>query len=311
MSGVKEKKLSYNKSGSTNVWWHQGERGPLERFPYINQFGHMKFTKIVLDENMKPHLNDGIEIHYVERGRYDWTIEGRSVELYPDDLSITAPWQLNGSPNGKMDLGEINWMVLKPEVFSTQKSLKLGKWTNLPKRFQKELGKLIAEEQGIVLKRVRNFKHYFHDIKRELENKQEGYELIVVNLLENLLIQLKRELESKKQQTEIDDSFILSLQEIIKKDLARKWPVEDLARKFGMGRTKFTNEVRRLSGYPPNSYIINLRLDEAKSMLGDSRKTLSDIAYTCGFSSLQHFTSCFSQRTGITPAVYRASKVEQ
>lgn len=265
----------------------------------------MKFTKITLDENMKPHLNDGIEIHYVERGKYEWTIEERRVELYPDDLSVTAPWQVHGSPSGKMDLGKINWIVIKPEMFSPHSPLDLGEWTSLPDSFQTSLGNLIAGEKGIVLKRARKFKQYFHNIRHELEDPQEGFELIVVNLLENMLIELKRDLESKKQQTENDGSFILSLTNIINDDLARKWLVEDLAKKFGMGRTKFTNEVRRLSGYPPNSFIINLRLEHAKVMLEDEENTLSDIAYTCGFSSLQHFTSCFSQRTGITPAAFR------
>lgn len=298
-----------SKSTSTNVWWHPGNRGPIEGLSFVRQFGHMKFNKITLDETMKPHLNDGIEIHYVEKGKYDWTIENRSVELFPDDLSITAPWQIHGSPSGKMDLGEINWIVIKPEVFAPDAALQLGAWTSLPEHFQSNLGRLIAGSEGVVLKRVRRFKRYFQEIRQELKNPQEGFELLVVNLLENMLIELKRELESQKQQTENDDSFLLSLTEIITNDLARKWLVEDLATKFGMGRTKFTNEVRRLSGYPPNSFIINLRLEHAKSMLADEDNTLSHIAYYCGFSSLQHFTSCFSQRTGITPAAFRADLV--
>ena len=58
----------------------------------------MRFTKVQMDENMKPHLNDGIEIHYVTSGKYDWVVERNNIELLPDDLSITAPWHWNGSP---------------------------------------------------------------------------------------------------------------------------------------------------------------------------------------------------------------------
>lgn len=301
-----DQKASKNKSGMSGVWWHEKNRGPLTNLPFIRQFGHMKVTRINLDENMKPHLNDGIEIHYIESGKYDWVIEGRTIELLTDDLSITAPWHLNGSPYGKMDLGEINWLVLKPEEFAESAPLDFGTWTRLPQSYQKNLGDMIANEKGIIVRNARNFKRYFLDLKRELTEQNDGYEMVVVNILENMMIALSRHLENRKQQIQEEDSFITTLKAHICKDLTYKWIVEDLAQQFGMGKTKFTDEVRRLTGYPPNSYIINLKLEKAKELLeNDEDQTLSQIAYTCGFSSLQHFTSSFSQRTGITPAIYR------
>ena len=288
------------------MWWHSKNRGPIKDLPFIRQFGHMKFTRINLDETMKPHLNDGIEIHYIESGKYDWIIEDKTVELYPDDLSITAPWHLNGSPSGKMDLGEINWIVLKPQEFTETAPMKLGKWTKLPASFQKNLGDMIANERGIIIRNARNFKRYFLDLKRELQHQEPGFEMMVVNIIENMLIALNRHLESRKQQIQEEDSFVHTLTAAISADLTKKWVVEELAQQFGMGKTKFTDEVRRLTGYPPNSFIINLKLKKARDLLENFPEiTLSQIAYTCGFSSLQHFTSSFSQRTGITPATYR------
>lgn len=297
--------------GTSGVWWHTDNPGPIESLSFISQFGHMKFTRIHLDENMKPHFNDGIEIHYVESGRYDWVIEDKTVELLPDDLSITAPWQLNGSPSGKMDLGEINWLVIKPEEFSTHKSLKMGNWTKLPLTFQANLGEMIANENGIIIRNARNFKRYFLDLKRELTEQEEGYQMIVMNIIENMFIALNRHLENRKQQIREEDSFISTLTDTIMRDLTKKWIVDDLAQQFGMGKTKFTNEVRRLTGYPPNSFIINLKLQKAKNLLlNKAYLSLSQIAYTCGFSSLQHFTSSFSQRTGITPAIFKKMRGE-
>lgn len=298
-----------HRPGASGVWWHQTNPGPLHNLPFICQFGHMKFTRINLDENMKPHFNDGIEIHYVESGKYDWVIEDQTVELLPDDISITAPWQLNGSPSGKMDLGEVNWLVIKPEEFTPDNPLKLGKWTKLPTLFQSNLGEMIANERGIVIRNARNLKRYFLDLKRELTDQEEGYEMMVINIIENMLIALNRHLESRRLQIQEDDTFIHTLTDMVSQELSKKWIVEDLAVQFGMGKTKFTNEVRRLTGYPPNSFIINMKLQKAKELLlAHEAYSLSQIAYTCGFSSLQHFTSSFSQRTGITPALYKKTK---
>ncbi|MFC4873802.1 helix-turn-helix domain-containing protein [Negadavirga shengliensis] len=294
------------KSGESGIWWHEENKGPLEKIPFFKQFGSMKFSKVRMDDNMRPHLNDGIEIHFIESGRYDWVFEDKSVELFPDDLSITAPWHWNGSPAGKMDMGQINWIILKPEKFSPEEPLDLGLWSNLTYTFQMRLGEMIAGEKGIVIRKAKAFKKYFVGIRNELMEQKPCYEIIVVNLLENLLIDLHRHLTSRRQKLNEEDSFIYKLENMVTEDLTNKWAVESLAENFGMGKTKFTEKVKRLTGYPPNSYIINLKIEKAKEMMRkDPFCSLSEVAYSCGFSSLQHFTSSFSQRTGSTPGKFQ------
>ncbi|WP_159517041.1 AraC family transcriptional regulator [Sunxiuqinia indica] len=300
-----------NKSGNHGIWWHENDPGPLETTPYIRQYGSMKFSKVRMDETMFPHLNDGIEIHFVNSGKYKWVVEGNEIELLPDNLSITAPWQLNGSPGGKMDIGEITWIVIKPEQYAINTPLQLGSWTRLSKEFQESLGNLLIHEGAIVIKKAKIFKKYFVELKKELTNQQSGFEIMVGNIIENLFIELHRNLSFRKQKIEHEDSFIEKLNQIINADLNKKWVIDDLAHQFGMGKTKFTKEVKELSGYPPNSYIINLKIEKAIDLMKDDQTSLSDIAYACGFSSLQHFTSIFSQRIGISPGKYKKTRPPQ
>ena len=296
-----------SKTGNQGIWWHKDDPGPLEKLPYIRQYGSMKFSKVRMDENMYPHLNDGIEIHFVNSGKYKWVVEGQEIELLPDNLSITAPWQLNGSPKGKMDIGEITWIVIKPEEYSIRTPLNFGSWTKLSKAFQQSLGSMLIGENAIVIEKAKIFKKYFIELRKELVNQQSGYEIMVGNIIENLFIDLHRHLSLQKQKIEHDDNFIEKLNQIIYSDFNQKWMIDDLAHQFGMGKTKFTNEVKELTGYPPNSYIINLKIEKAIELMKDEETSLSDIAFACGFSSLQHFTSIFSQRIGISPGKYKRS----
>ena len=297
-----------NKSGNQGFWWHKDNPGPLKNLPYIRQYGSMKFSKVRMDETMYPHLNDGIEIHFVNSGKYKWVVEGQEIELLPDNLSVTAPWQLNGSPKGKMDIGEISWVVIKPEEYSVRTPLNLGSWTKLSKTFQESLGSMLISENAIVLEKAKIFKKYFVELKKELTNQQSGFEIMVGNIIENLFIDLHRHLSFQKQKNEQGDDFIGKLNQIIHEDFNKKWIIDDLAHQFGMGKTKFTNEVKELTGYPPNSYIINLKIEKAIDLIKNEESNLSDIAFACGFSSLQHFTSIFSQRIGISPGKYKRSE---
>jgi len=296
-----------NKPVNQGIWWHQDNPGPLERLPHIRQYGSMKFSKVRMDATMYPHLNDGIEIHFVNSGKYKWVVEGQEIELLPDNLSITAPWQLNGSPKGKMDIGEITWIVVKPEKYSPKTQLNLGTWTKLSNAFQESLGSMLVSENAIVIEKAKIFKKYFVELKKELTNQQSGFEIMVSNIIENLFIDLHRHLSLQRQKNEQDDNFIGKLNQLINADFNKKWIIDDLAHQFGMGKTKFTNEVKELTGYPPNSYIINLKIEKAIDLMRNDDTSLSDIAFACGFSSLQHFTSIFSQRIGVSPGKYKRS----
>lgn len=297
-----------NKSGNQGIWWHQNDLGPLKKVPYIKQFGSMKFSKVRMDETMRPHLNDGIEIHFVNSGKYKWVVDDQEIELLPDNLSVTTPWQLNGSPTGKMDIGQIFWMVIKPQEFSFNKTLKLGSWTKLSSKFQKSLGEMMTNEKAIVIEKSKVFKKYFLELEKELSNQEKGYKIMVGNIIENFFIDLHRHLSLREQKIHEEDNFIDRLTQIVTKDLNKKWIIDDLAYMFGMGKTKFTYEVKKLTGYPPNSFIINLKIEKAIQLINSGEDSMSDIAFSCGFSSLQHFTSTFSQRIGISPGKYKSRK---
>jgi AraC-like DNA-binding protein len=163
----------------------------------------------------------------------------------------------------------------------------------------------------VILEKAKDFEKYFVEIRKELANQEEGFEIMVGNILENLLIDLYRHLSSRGLKTEEETNFIEKFTKIISEDISKKWNIDDLAHQFGMGKTKFTYEVKKLTGYPPNSYIINLKIEKAIGLiLNPKNKSMSDIAYSCGFSSLQHFTSSFLQRTGISPGKFRAKETK-
>ena len=211
-----------NKEGNQGIWWHPENLGPLKSVPYIKQFGSMKFSKVRMDENMRPHLNDGIEIHFVKSGKYKWVVDNTEVELLPDNLSVTTPWQLNGSPEGKMDIGHINWIVIKPEEFSVDTPLNLGKWTKLSKKFQENLGSMMTSENVIVIEKAKVFKKYFIELEKELKNQEKGFKTMVGNIIENFFIDLNRYLSLREQQISEEDNFIERLTQVVNKDLNKK-----------------------------------------------------------------------------------------
>lgn len=84
------------------------------------------------------------------------------------------------------------------------------------------------------------------------------------------------------------------------------WPGNDvLAREAGMHPSAFIRLFRRATGHTPLQHLVNLRLEEACSMLHFDDATLDEIADRTGFGERSYFTRIFSRNMNCTPAAYR------
>lgn len=68
----------------------------------------------------------------------------------------------------------------------------------------------------------------------------------------------------------------------------------------------FGDLVKKETGNTALDYIQSKVIDMAKSMIFDSDKSISDVAFQLGFKYQQHFTRLFKQKTGKTPREYKS-----
>ena len=67
----------------------------------------------------------------------------------------------------------------------------------------------------------------------------------------------------------------------------------------------FGDLIKKETGSSALDYIQSKLIDEAKVLLYDREKSVSDVASDLGFKYQQHFTRLFKQKTGFTPLQYR------
>jgi AraC-like DNA-binding protein len=81
-----------------------------------------------------------------------------------------------------------------------------------------------------------------------------------------------------------------------------------LAMLAGTGPHHLIRSFRKETGFTPHAYVINRRIEQAKSRLR-AGSTPSETAVAVGFCDQAHFTRAFKARLGTTPAAYRAAFV--
>lgn len=71
----------------------------------------------------------------------------------------------------------------------------------------------------------------------------------------------------------------------------------------------FSRIFKSVLGVSPHQYLLGIRLHQAKRLLAETRQPVSDIAYDCGFNSLEHFATAYKKQYAISPSGYRKQLV--
>jgi AraC-like DNA-binding protein len=79
----------------------------------------------------------------------------------------------------------------------------------------------------------------------------------------------------------------------------------ELARLCRLSSTHFNRQFRHLLKMSPSEYLLALRVQQARSFLAMSSKTVAEVAAATGFYDQSHFTKRFRSATGMTPRKYR------
>ena len=77
--------------------------------------------------------------------------------------------------------------------------------------------------------------------------------------------------------------------------------VDDLARAAGLSRAHFSREFKRAFGESPHGYLLTRRLERAAALLRNTDRSVADICFSVGLSSVGSFTTSFTRTFGVSP----------
>ena len=82
--------------------------------------------------------------------------------------------------------------------------------------------------------------------------------------------------------------------------------LDDLAATVALSRYHFARRFRQSVGTTPHEFVVQQRIEQAKTLLQRTDRSLTDIACGCGFADQSHMTREFKKRVGVTPGRYRS-----
>ena len=99
--------------------------------------------------------------------------------------------------------------------------------------------------------------------------------------------------------------------DFIDANLARSVSLSEIAEQCGLSTSHFSRAFRSTTGRPPHRWLLERRVEAAKTMLTAGALPLAQIAADCGFSDPSHFSRVFSKVVGEPPVAWRRSNRRQ
>ena len=118
-------------------------------------------------------------------------------------------------------------------------------------------------------------------------------------------------MEGKEDANEPDKEdmhFLNKVSDAVYKQLSRNKDVEVsfIASSVCMSSRQFYRKINAMTGYPPSSYILRLKIKRACYLLdGNTQMSFGEVAERTGFSDYSNFVRAFKNICGVTPTEYR------
>lgn len=246
------------------------------------------------------HAHDFVEFSIITSGEIDYCIEGSHYLLEKDDVMIFNP--------GVRHQGLVNPSTVCTELHIGITDLNIDCISN----------NFIRPFDGAPILSVKKYKDEFlqccNEIAKEQRLRQLGHSFILKSLVMKLIIILYREMDEcsappfpQANQLIHNDKKVI-IQSLV--DYLSSYYMEDisldyLSTSLSISPAYLSKIFKEETGSSPIQYLIQIRLEKAKSLLGSSSLPIKNVAKAVGYDDAYYFSNLFKKHYNLSPSAYR------
>ncbi len=100
------------------------------------------------------------------------------------------------------------------------------------------------------------------------------------------------------------DPWKIDIMDFMECNYMHDFSLEEIANFTGRSVATFKRDFSKIHSISPHKWLIRKRLEEAKKLINEKNKAVSDVYITVGFKNLSHFSTAFKKEFGIAPTKY-------
>ncbi|MNB84145.1 HTH-type transcriptional activator RhaR [compost metagenome] len=246
------------------------------------------------------HAHDALEINMIKSGTGYYMINGERYDFREGDILLINSNDLHcayetGNLIMQVITFDASWFLgivrCDPDILAPFKEMGLH-FSNLLDRGNEHIGILRA----LLL-----------DMQVEHEAEHQSYTSIVYAQLLQFFVYINRYFRmddlqpSKSTVTTTQLEKVWHVTRVMEEQPAYPWTLEELSSLVYLSPSRFSDIFRRTAGMSPLLYLIQLRLENAYTLLQTTDRKILDIAMECGFRTLSNFNRLFKRHIGMEP----------
>lgn len=252
--------------------------------------------------------HDHYEMVYIKKGTATFMIDGIDVNMAANSLVIIKPQKAHKfivrSENCELI---VLYFHLQAQKEGTNSHASLKDFVEYIE--DESVGSYIYLKLG----KKNDIINVIKRILRERMKPQVWSDFLSCILVMELFILLSRTLKQEWEQSVKNRNLKLHellnvAKEYIDQNYSKELTLSQVAKYIYLSDSYFAHSFKDKFGISPKSYILKIRIEEAKELLENTDMKIADVARSVGFSSQQRFNDIFRKYTDNTPLKYRQVK---
>ena len=262
-----------------------------------------------------PRHTNSVRLPAVSEPALTWTMSG---EAEFQERENDGPWITNRIKKGSFFLTngggpyECRWKALGSEPFETM--LVFIELPLLERALEDVFG---ADASNARLKDLSAFTDValeclMEQLRDELMRKKASplcvqgiAQVIAIHLARNYAEVIK---EPRSGSPSLPGFKLRQITDWMAEHVTEEFTLDQLAAQAGLSKFHFSRLFKSATGVSPSQYHINLRMDAARRLLRETKKSVVDVALDVGYSNPSHFAQLFRRETGLSPSDYRRQR---
>lgn len=239
----------------------------------------------------RPRGRRDYQLLYIAAGKGHFHFDGKEVIITAGQMILFRPKEVQQYEYYGVDQTEVYWVHFTG-----------GEVKNILRKYG-----LTDDIKVFYVGTSLQYANLYKQMIQELQMRKEDYQEMLALSLNELLILIHRQLGNTRQkihpnylEKDIEQS-ITYFNENYNKEIN----IAEYAAQQNLSTCYFIRTFKNVTGTTPLSYILSLRISNAKNLLESTDYNITEISSIVGYDNPLYFSRLFKKQTGLSPSEYR------
>ncbi len=248
----------------------------------------------------QPHFS----LSFTRRGNFVYNVFRNSLDIHNGRILLNKPDHEHTVSHVYHIPDECTCFEFLPQFYESIKE----RYRHLGNRFFKN-----HDVHSLLVKSDAQLDFLHHRILQLLKNKHYSSLLIdtivyeIVDLTLNNLMNLEdvRNISDSLKKYHLET--VERAKEYINNNYARDLALSEIADNSHVSPFHFSRIFKTFTSYSPHQYLVDTRLKNAENLIKQTDLPITEICFSSGFESLEHFSSAFKRKYRLSPSKFRGN----